>query len=685
MKGQQGFAAPQIDAIALKGGLDEITPSLLLPSGALRQSYNFEAALSGGYSRIKGYERVDGHRSPSEAAEEGLHRYISVGAYTTVPVVGDTLVASGGATGVVAYIDGATIVLTKVTGTLAVAETLTVLGVGVGTIDSVSAGPVDAEQDALARNAVASIYRADILAVPGSGPIRGVVEFNDVVYAFRNNLGATASALYKTTASGWELVPFYNTVSFTAGGVVAPADGATLTQGGVTAVIKRVVRTSGSWAGGTAAGQFIVATPAGGNFSAAAATIGAVNVTLSGIQTAITMLPGGRFVFDEHNFAGQAVTKRVYGCDGVNRGFEFDGDVLVPITTGATPDTPTCVRAHAGALFFAVRSSALFSAPGLPFDWSAISGAGEIALGSVITDMVLMPGTVPTLGIGSRDNIFILYGTGSADFNLTSFNNGSGVCSYSMQNMAQTYLFDDRGVIGLKTAQEYGNFAASALTNTVTRFINEHINLLTGSTLCRRKNQYRLFFSDGAGLYITVVNNKLLGCMPVKFNDVVRCTYEGKKSDGTDIMYFGSDDGLVYQMEKGTSFDGDAIEFSFATNFSNAKSPRTLKRYRKASIEITSEDGCFASFDFSYVLGYDSAEYNQASSQHYEQYTGQTRWDSFVWDNFFWDANRIQPMECSLDGTAENISLIVSGSSAAIPPFTINSFLVHFSPRRMMR
>lgn len=685
--GQASFAAPSIDPIVLKGGLDQVTPSLTLGSGAARQALNFECGVSGGYTRIKGYERFDGHTSPTDVSESGAHRYISVAAYQAVPAVGDVLVASGGATGVLAYMADGTMVLTKVTGTLAVAETLTVLGVPVGTIDNVYVSPTGPEQDAMVRHAVANIYRADIAVVPGSGPIRGVVEFGDTVYAFRNNLAGTAIEIYKSSAAGWVLVPFYKTVSFTAGGASTPADGATLTQGGVTAVIKRVVRTSGSWQAGTAAGQLVIADPAGGNFAAAAATIGAIGVTLSGVQTAITLAPGGRFEFREHNFAGQAVTKRLYGCDGVNKAFEFDGDVLAPITTGATVDKPSHLAAHKGYLFLTIGSSVLHSAPGLPYDFTGIGGAGEIALGDTLTGVISMPGgtTGGTLGLSSRDNAYILYGSGPSDWNPVSFDTGAGAVPHSMQNMAQTFMFDDRGVTSFQTSQQYGNFSQSTLTNTILPFINEHINKLAASTLCRRKSQYRLLFNDKSGLYITVVNGKLLGCMPVLLAHVPTCSYEGKSSNGTDVMYFGGDDGMVYQMEKGTCFDGAAIEFYLATNYSNAKSPRTLKRYRKAALELTADSGSYAAFDFATVLGYDSAEYSQPKSTFYGQYTGQTRWDSFVWDNFFWDANRVEPLECGLEGTAENIAVLISGSSAFVPSFTINSVLVHYSPRRMMR
>jgi hypothetical protein len=256
---------------------------------------------------------------------------------------------------------------------------------------------------------------------------------------------------------------------------------------------------------------------------------------------------------------------------------------------------------------------------------------------------------------------------------------------FSVQNMSQTYAFDDRGAQSIQTALQYGNFTQSTLTNTVLPFINSRINLLTSATLCRRKSQYRLFFSDGFGLFITIVNGKLLGCMPVYFPNPVTCTYEGKKSTGEDIIYFGSTNGYVYQMEKGTSFDGEAIDFNLTMNYSNAKSPRTLKRYRKCVPELYADEASFAKFNISFMLGYDSNEYSQPAVNNYSRYAGASRWDVFIWDNFFWDSKPNDFLEVYMDGTAENVAILIDGSYDYIPAFTINSFLVHLTPRRMMR
>ena len=679
------FQSPTLDPIILKGGMDQITPTLTLSNGALRHSLNFEAAVTGGYSRIAGYERYDGQPSPTDSSLNEILTLITFVAYDNTPEVGTVATSSGGATATIAYVSGLMIAVAKSTGTWGVGESVTVGSYSIGTTDSVTATPSTPQQNAIVRKAISDIYRADITTVPGTGPIRGVVEFNDITYAFRDS-GANV-AIYKSSTAGWVNVPLYKSVSFTAGGTAVPSDGSTLTKGGVTAVIKRVVLTGGVWSSGTAVGRLIIADPTGGNFSAGAATIGATGVTLSGVETAIAMLAGGKFEFDEHNFYGQASSNRLYGCDGVNAAFEFDGDILVPILTGTAVDTPSHIAAHTGYLFLGIAASAIYSVPGQPYNYTGASGAGEIATGSNITGMLVMPGATTTaaLCITGRVNTGILYGTSPTDFNFVTYNTGTGSIPFSLQNMAQTFAFDDRGVNSIQTSLQYGNFVQSALSNQILPFINLHSDLLTASTLCRRKSQYRAFFSDGFGVFITVASNKLMGCMPVWFPNDVTCCYEGKKSDGTDVIYFGSSDGMIYQMEKGTSFDGKSIDFNFTTNFSNAKSPRTLKRYRKIVPEIFAQLGTYVAFQLSYLLGYDSTEYNQDSDDSYSQYNGQAKWDDFTWDNYNWDEELSSPMECYCDGTAENIAIQLSGSLDYVPAFTLNSFLVHYSPRRMMR
>jgi hypothetical protein len=49
---------------------------------------------------------------------------------------------------------------------------------------------------------------------------------------------------------------------------------------------------------------------------------------------------GGRFDFINARFSEVGNELRMYGCDGVNRAFEFDGTTFAPITSAFTTDAP---------------------------------------------------------------------------------------------------------------------------------------------------------------------------------------------------------------------------------------------------------------------------------------------------------------------------------------------------------
>jgi len=677
----------QYDAIQMQGGVDQMTPLLNLKPGMPRDALNFEASILGGYTRIGGYERSDGQPLPSSKN----FNLIFVNAFTNIPAVGDTVTGfTSGATGYVLTTGANYVVVCEVVGIFALAETIKDGALVVGTMVA-STGVPSASLLAAYTALAADRQRTHIAAVPGSGPVRGVFIYSDVVYAFRDNAGGTASALYKQTSGGWSLVPFFNEVSFTAG-TTLPADGATLTQGGITATVKRVVTQSGAWAG-SAAGRFIVDTPSGGNFAAGAATLtGGTTVTLSGAQTAITPTVGGKYEVIIGNFTGSPGTIRAYGCDGVNRCFEFDGTVYVPITTGTVPDTPTHIAVHKNFLFIAIGGSLLFSAPGLPYDWTAIDGAGIVAVGDLLTNLIELPGaqTTAAMGVYTRSTTYILYGTGASTFNLVPLNTGCGGLSFTAQNMAHTYVTDDRGIIDMQETLNYGNFDINTVTYPVNNFIGRQRTKVTCATLNRQKSQYRLFYSDGYGLYVTNMHgqyawmNIASSSMPVLFPNPVQCITNAKLSTGEEVVYFGSTNGFVYKLDSGSSFDGATIASYLLFGADQIGSPRTMKHYSHAQLEISGNS--YMQLNFGYTLGYNATTILQPTAVPYGSDFSMPFWDHFTWDHFTWDGSVNNPStECDMTGTGENYALLLSSSSDAYYPFTINSAIVHYRTRRGKR
>jgi hypothetical protein len=300
--------------------------------------------------------------------------------------------------------------------------------------------------------------------------------------------------------------------------------------------------------------------------------------------------------------------------------------------------------------------------------------------------MLVQPGaqTTGSMVIYGRSNTFVLYGLSAATWNLTTFNTGTGGLDYTAQNLAQPYILDDRGVNTLSTSIAYGNFTQATLTHGIRTFINNAKSRANCSSVVREKSQYRLYFSDGSGLYLTIVNGKMMGSTQVVFPTAMNCTWSGELSNGTEVQYMGGSDGMVYLADVGSSFDGANIDAYITLPWNAMQSPRVLKRYRKASVEMKSN--FYAEISFGYQIGYATTEIDQPAPTAYAtNFSGSPQWDAFTWDNFIWDGVTVSPTEASLNGTAENIQITISSTTDYIMPFTVNSVIVHYTPRRGLR
>jgi hypothetical protein len=386
------------------------------------------------------------------------------------------------------------------------------------------------------------------------------------------------------------------------------------------------------------------------------------------------------------NFGGQSGTAKIYGCDGVNRGFEFDGTTFIPISTGMTTDAPTHVMAHKLHLFFSFGASAQHSAIGDPYNFTVIEGAGELALGDDITGFDVQPGADGSdrLAIFSKNRVFILYGTSSADWNLIKYRKEIGAKAGTIENIGgQSIFYDTVGVRNLTATQELGNLAHVTLSELVHPFILARKTQDVTSCIVRDKNQYRVFFGDSYGLSFTFHNNKVVGIMPMLYTDPVSWVTSVELSDNTEAIYFGSTDGLVYQMERGTSFDGEEIESFLYTHFLHMGSPRVMSCFHNASFEVTGAG--FSTFNFSYELGYGTTEKAQSSSEATDISFSDVFWDQFIWDAFFWDGQTITPSRHKMRGRGENVSLIIRITSDYYIPLTFSGALLMTTPAATLR
>jgi hypothetical protein len=674
------------DFYPLGGGLDLVTPAIAIEPGKVIDSQNYEPAIGGGYSRISGYERFDGRTAPT-----GSSYWILPVSVTGVIALGNTITgATSAATGIVLAIVTGYLVLARVSGTFNASENLTISAVTVATsidaigINSASSTSLNADYALLAAND----QRQFILQVPGSGRIRGVYVFNDVVYAFRDNAGGTAGDMYQSTASGWVKINFLTELRFnTAVGQINIGDVITGGTSGATATVTAALLMTGTW---TVAGigSLVLSGVTGTFASGEAIKVATVTkVTSSSASSAITRTVGGSIEFFSYNFTGSTNTKKMYGADGVNLAFEFDGTNYIPIRTGMASDTPSHVIAHKGFLFLGFLASVQYSGLGNPYAWTVVLGSGEIDTSKAVTGFLPQGGSSAgsALAIFTSERTFVLYGTSNADFKLVSSIFDIGYSAFTMQQVSNdSFGLGNRGIQALITTLNYGDFDYDSISHMIQPLMNRKRGMECASNTVRSKNQYRVYFTDGTALAVGLTGDKVSGLMVLNYNRAVRCITSQTLSNGAEVTYFGSDDGYVYMDNVGTSQDGAAIESWLRLPFNNDKSPLIRKRFRRAILEMSVDS--YASVNISYDLGYGNPNVQPSAPQADTALIGAGGyWDQFTWDQFTWDAQYVSNPVLSIDGTEKNISLIFYSSRAQDQPHTISGVTLVSTPRILQR
>lgn len=666
------------ESVVLGGGLDLISPPGYAKLGTARFSSNYEAVFGGGYRRIGGFERFDGRFRPHLATYTLLE---ASGGFTGV-ALGDTVTGvTSGATGKVIYVTATQVGVTRVSVTPFTTEVLNVLGVPVGTVTE-DQPTIDGFTDNELASLAADDYRADILKPAGlSGPILGVAVLNDVVYCWIANAGNLET--YKSAAGGWTLVPLFSQISFN-GGSAEYAEASTLTQGGASATVKRVVLESGTWAAGTAAGRLIIA-PIAGTFAAGAAAGGGV-CNLLGAASAITQFAGGKVASVVYSFTASLSTRRLYCCDGINTEWEFDGTVVVPLSTGMGAIRATCVVAHQSYLGYAFRTSLQYSVPGQPYQWSAVLGAGELGVGDTITNMISVPGSESNgaIMILCQDSAWVLYGpsaTGEWRFVQTSAVAGAQPFS-AAEVEAAAITFDREGFMRFSPTDVFGNFSNNSLSRPIDPLVRGAI--VKCSVLANNKTTYRCFFNDG--LFVCGTPGKQMQWMPCDYGRVIECAV-GAEISGEYRVFMGDSTGWVLEADVGRSFDGELVTANMRMSSQNQRSPQYIKQYRLAEADVLAE----SAFEISMAAEFSDAEADLAntgvpSTQDSErQYGVGLFWDFASWDRAYWDVTTSSRLRFDIHGQGRSVSLLVFSESATELPHTLKNTTVTYTPRRLAR
>ena len=604
----------------------------------------------------------------------------------------DILTLSGGYLGGLGSGNLSVLILAKVSGDYDDGETIDVGGSPQGTLVSISQDSAETNiLHARYKNLAADAVRSNINQPAGSGPVRGVWHYRGDVYCFRDNVGGTECLMYKATSGGWTQITFGREIQFTgAVGEIFENDTVTGQTSGATAIVKRALLRTGTWSV-SGVGTLVFDAVTGAFQNGENIRVGGVTKAVAnGVDTAITLQPGGRFEFDNYNFYGISDTLRMYFADGVNHVHEFDGTRIVPIRTGLGDDNPKYIRGHKNHLFIALQSSVQVSGTGNPYSWTALTGAAELGLGEECTGLLPQVGDANTgvLVVSSASRIYILYGNDVSDFNLVLHSPETGARPYTLQNIGYAHFMDARGITQLQASQAFGGFEMSVISKAMQPFIDEKQGKQTASCIVRKSNQYRVFFNDGEGLIVHFQPGSQgisVSLMPFNYgvdryiNQV--CSFVD--TDGTERMIAAGSDGYVYELDVGTSLDGDPMGAYIMTTFVHSKSIYRRKRYRRTILQFRS--GNTARLDVGYDLSYGDVTISRGSQSAASVDEPGGIWDLSSWEKFYWDASYAQNINIATSGTGESISILVSNDTDEDEPFTIHTAMLHYFEGRMNR
>jgi len=576
-----------------------------------------------------------------------------------------------------------------------------------GSVDSITVGGVEvmsasvnftssltATATAVAANITAlGLYTATssstTITISGSGSATTAV-ISSATTISTTDTDTTAAVMHKSTASGWSTVDLGLQLAFTTGAVNKPTIGETITgsagTGAKTAIVAGYSITSGTFADGDAVGILYLHTLSGTitNGTLLGGTSG-VTAANAGTTSAITLPAGGKYEFWNYNFFGRASGNTMYFTNGVGFAMSFDGTGLSFIDLGMGTIYPTHLRPHKNHLFLTYDASLLHSDLGNPYVATAIGGAAEFAVGDRVNGLDIVQGDV--LAVLSRNSTRLLYGSSTLNWDLKEHSLVSGAREWTIQRILNTRYLEDRGFTQLNAVFAFGDFKENTFSQPIAPLVSSKLGTEVDSVTVREKDQYRCFFSDGTGLICRIQDGQQYPQFTrMEYPVPVLTCNTGENSAGQEEVYFGSNDGYVYQMDKGTSFDGAAIDYALRLPFNNLRSPRNKKRFFKAILEIEALGLGGVTLQFTPDFSYGSTFTPKAVQQTLDVKTGAAYWgDNMEWNDFFWGAETPGSAEAYVEGSGQNMAFLIRGSSIYEDIHTITSVLLQYKVRGLKR
>jgi hypothetical protein len=280
----------------------------------------------------------------------------------------------------------------------------------------------------------------------------------------------------------------------------------------------------------------------------------------------------------------------------------------------------------------------------------------------------------------------LLYGNDNTDWELVLLGDDAGAIEYTAQHIGRAVYMDDLGIRTLTTTDAFGDFRMSTITQSVEplfRAKRKVGTVPTASIRVRGKDQYRIFFSDMSGLTI-YFGRKHPEIMPFNLGKTVRVASSCECAiSSSEHLFFGGDDGFVYRLDSGTSFDGEEVSAFLRLPFNHLGAPTQRKNWKKATLELdagaTTQLGILAEFSY--------GDPNQpgANQADFTVRGGGGFWDEALWDEFFWSSPYSGTAEAYIPGLGRNVSIGIVSNEIYNTPHTIHGLTLHWTWRGLVR
>jgi len=645
--------------IEFKGGLvtnmSPLQQGINAP-GSARTLRNFEPSIEGGYRRILGYTKYNSSIIPPYGA----------------PVVHG------------ASQSGTTLIIGNIHQTPEAGDTLTVVGI-TGTYTIASGG---VSYDATNNRATLTLTGALASSPANAAAVTfatttsnylalGCGVFLDRVIVAKND------DLFKVSSSSITHinVPNYGTVLVNG----ASQTGSSLIVDGLTAAPQAgdIFKVAGI--------DKVYTVTADATVSSGGATV-AINPALDSSpadDAAITFLStsresAGKTRFSRYNYTG---TEKIAIVDGTNAPALYDNNTFTVLNTGPTDIVGAgFVVSFKNQLFFGKSNLLTFTAPYTDNNFTAAAGSGTISLGAVITGLIVFR---QQLIIFTESSIFQLVGNTISDFQLQPVTIDIGcVDTDTIQEVGGDIMFlGPDGLRLLSATDRIGDFGLAVVSKAIQKEVTSFISSNTSfaSVVIRNKSQYRIL-----GYNNNITQENAQGILGTQFSGqggegmawgelrgIRAYVADSRFYQNAETIVFANDDGYLYQMEDGNSFDSLNIQTTFATPFMPVNDPRVRKTFYKAFL-YTDPQGS-VSFDMSLKLDFDQRNSIQPTQIEFDNDTGEVAfYGSAVFGSAAVYSNKLVTLfETQLIGSGFTASIQFESDSTD-PPFSLDAITLEF-------